>query len=83
MPSYQDLEVRTCVLEDKIDFLLRAIPITLVRKSAVADADGNFASIPTKSNMLELYRLQRAGVGHTELLPLTPPTEEKPNADVL
>lgn len=81
MASYQDLDVRVSVLEDKIDFLLRAIPITLVRQSAVADADGNFAKIPTKSNMLELYRLQRAGTGHTELLPLTPPQETE-NAPV-
>lgn len=62
MPSYQDIETRLLVVEDKIDFIMKSFPIR--KKTPSTLMPGEF--IVEDINLLDLYRELKATEGTLE-----------------
>ena len=57
MPSYQDIETRLLVVEDKIDFLLRAMGQQTVESTGMVDPATNQPMVRVvKKTFLDIYR---------------------------
>jgi hypothetical protein len=86
MASIQEIETNVLVLMDKMDFLLRALPITLQIQGKLLRKDGQPGLEMRKTNMAELYKLAKSGTGDTTMIPAelpAEPAEELPPADPL
>lgn len=60
MPSYQDIETRLRVVEDKVDILMRSIKITKVERPTLIGGD----SVTVTKSLLDIYR-EMKGLGQT------------------
>lgn len=68
MPSYQDIETRLRVVEDKLDFLMKMGSVTKREESRIMPGQ----MIETRMNFLDLYRMVK-----TQGLDLQPQVEQE------
>ena len=57
MSSYQDIDIRTTVLEDKLEFVMRAMRMKAVIGNGVLGPDGQPSGRVMDASLLDLYHL--------------------------
>lgn len=73
MASYQDIDVRLKVIEDKLEFLMRIMRGRVVAQTGMLDAAGKPITKIIDSSLLDMYRFaQQNGMGVDN----APPTEQ-------
>lgn len=56
MPSYQDIESRLQIVEEKTDFIMRSMIHQVMERLPTLDVNGNPITKVTRKSLLELYR---------------------------
>ena len=57
MPSYQEIEMRLNVVEDKLDFLMNSMRMKVARANGLFKADGTPDYSTIDGSLLEIYRM--------------------------
>ena len=74
MPSYQDLETRLRVVEDRLNFVMSSLRMKAASPNGLLNADGSPSYSVFEGSLLELYHMSNQ-------LPVVKQTEE-PNGPV-
>lgn len=75
MSSYQEIETRLNVVEDKLEFIMTSMKMRGAQPTGLLDQAGNPSFRVIEGTMLDFYRLAKAG--GLQLIQGPPPNEEK------
>lgn len=60
MASYQDIDTRLQVVEDKLDFIMRSFRMKVASPNGLLNADGSPSYSTFEGDLLEIYRMAKS-----------------------